>query len=64
MSAPIGQLALEAPGLIGNPEIPVVADRAELDYLFMDNGYYTKGGYGGYRRIARPALKQTRTRSC
>lgn len=36
-----------------------LADRLGLDYLFMGNGYYTKGGYGGYGRTRAAALDAT-----
>jgi len=36
-----------------------LADRIGLDYLFMGNGYYTKGGYGGFGRTRAAALDAT-----
>jgi FMNH2-dependent dimethyl sulfone monooxygenase len=39
--------------------LAMLADRAGLDYLFMGNGYYTKGGYGGYGRVRAAALDAT-----
>jgi len=36
-----------------------LADRLGLDYVFMGNGYYTKGGYGGYGRARATALDAT-----
>lgn len=32
-------------------ELALLADRSGLDYLFMGNGYYAKGGYGGIGRV-------------
>jgi len=59
-SAPIGQLALEAPGLIAGPEIPVVANCAGrtrsiiaahlLRRMKLDNPVFAlKGGTGAWR---------------
>ena len=36
-----------------------LADRIGLDYVFMGNGYYTKGGYGGHGRTRAAALDAT-----
>lgn len=36
-----------------------LADRSGLDYIFMGNGYYAKGGYGGYGRVRSTALDAT-----
>jgi FMNH2-dependent dimethyl sulfone monooxygenase len=39
--------------------LAMLADRMGLDYIFMGNGYYTKGGYGGYGRSRASALDAT-----
>jgi FMNH2-dependent dimethyl sulfone monooxygenase len=40
-------------------ELAVLADRSGLDYLFMGNGYYAKGGYGGIGRVRAAGLDAT-----
>nr|ART37398.1 E115 [uncultured bacterium]ART38457.1 G411 [uncultured bacterium] len=40
-------------------ELAVLADRGGLDYLFMGNGYYAKGGYGGIGRVRAAGLDAT-----
>jgi alkanesulfonate monooxygenase SsuD/methylene tetrahydromethanopterin reductase-like flavin-dependent oxidoreductase (luciferase family) len=39
--------------------LAMLADRMGFDYIFMGNGYYTKGGYGGYGRSRASALDAT-----
>ena len=40
-------------------ELALLADRSGLDYIFMGNGYYAKGGYGGIGRVRAAGLDAT-----
>lgn len=39
--------------------LALLADRSGLDYLFMGNGYYAEGGYGGIGRVRAAGLDAT-----
>jgi FMNH2-dependent dimethyl sulfone monooxygenase len=39
--------------------LALLADRGGLDYIFMGNGYYAKGGYGGIGRVRAAGLDAT-----